>query len=135
MRAQQLFSVNVGNICGPRLLPVDLMRSLFPSWTMHDTRIDCYIEIVAPYVQHLKISGDFVGVEVRLGHLSSLIQAHLTYELYDFRVSGEVIDKSIACANELIIPSWYIKQWCEHMDVLEHNYENIFIRSLQNLKT
>ncbi|KAG5620791.1 hypothetical protein H5410_006009 [Solanum commersonii] len=56
---------------------------------------ECYFEIVAPYVQHLKISGKFYGVEIRLGDLSSLIHADLTYDLYHFHGSDELIDKSI----------------------------------------
>ncbi|KAH0729537.1 hypothetical protein KY289_000725 [Solanum tuberosum] len=165
---------------------------------------ECYFEIVAPYVQHFRISGNFEGVGIRLGDLSSLIHADLTYNLYDFRELDDVIDKSIvkyhftsvACANELIIPSLYIEMismlilqkedvsllllegkrltinswiskyaflgidrllsstpclekltihlkvdctflnyWCEDMDELEDNYENIFIiGSLRNLK-
>uniref|UniRef100_M0ZR29 Uncharacterized protein n=1 Tax=Solanum tuberosum TaxID=4113 RepID=M0ZR29_SOLTU len=78
---------------------------------------ECYFEIVAPYVQHFRISGNFDGVGIRLGDLSSLIHADLTYNLYDDRGLDDVIDKSIvkdhltsvACANELIIPSLYIE--------------------------
>ncbi|KAG5620815.1 hypothetical protein H5410_006033 [Solanum commersonii] len=66
---------------------------------------ECYFEIVAPYVQHLKILG--------LGDLSSLIHADLTYHSSDYHRLDNVIDKIIvkdhltrvACANELIIPS------------------------------
>ncbi|WMV14519.1 hypothetical protein MTR67_007904 [Solanum verrucosum] len=75
-------------------------------------RCDCYFEIVAPYVQYLKISGDFNGVEIRLGDLSSLIHVDLTYRRLD-----DIIDKSIvkdhftrvACANALIISSLHIE--------------------------
>ncbi|KAG5620832.1 hypothetical protein H5410_006050 [Solanum commersonii] len=41
---------------------------------------DCYFKIVAPYVQHLKILGDLNPAEIKLGELSSLIHADLTYE-------------------------------------------------------
>ncbi|XP_049392947.1 putative F-box/LRR-repeat protein At5g02930 [Solanum stenotomum] len=42
---------------------------------------ECYFEIVAPYVQHFRISGNFEGVGIRLGDLLSLIHADLTYNL------------------------------------------------------
>ncbi|WMV14544.1 hypothetical protein MTR67_007929 [Solanum verrucosum] len=81
---------------------------------------ECYFEIVAPYVQHLKTSGlDDVIDKIT-------VKDHLT---------------RVACANELIISSLHIEDcffrnyWCEDMDVLEDNYENIFVGSSQNLKT
>lgn len=56
-------------------------------------------------------------MEIRLGDLSSLIHANLTFYFYDSFRLDELIDKTIVkdhlvslrCANELIVPSWYIE--------------------------
>ncbi|XP_006340057.1 putative F-box/LRR-repeat protein At5g02930 isoform X1 [Solanum tuberosum] len=189
------------HLTSPKCTTLELSNHTHPLGYMGD---ECYFEIVAPYVQHFRISGNFDGVGIRLGDMSSLIHADLTYNLYDDRGLDDVIDKSIvkdhltsvACANELIIPSLYIEMismlilqkedvslplmeckrltinswiskytflgidrllsstpclenltihlkvdctflnyWCEDMDELEDNYENIFIiGSLRNLK-
>uniref|UniRef100_M1C4G9 Ubiquitin-protein ligase n=1 Tax=Solanum tuberosum TaxID=4113 RepID=M1C4G9_SOLTU len=152
------------HLTSPKCTTLELSNHTHPLNYMGD---ECYFEIVAPYVQHFRISGNFDGVGIRLGDLSSLIHADLTYNLYDDRGLDDVIDKSIvkdhltsvACANELIIPSLYIEldfpnnpqptaafspsgkdctflnYWCEDMDELEDNYVNIFIiGSLRNLK-
>ncbi|XP_015169548.1 putative F-box/FBD/LRR-repeat protein At5g56810 isoform X2 [Solanum tuberosum] len=134
------------HLTSPKCTTLELSNHTHPLGYMGD---ECYFEIVAPYVQHFRISGNFDGVGIRLGDMSSLIHADLTYNLYDDRGLDDVIDKSIvkdhltsvACANELIIPSLYIEDctflnyWCEDMDELEDNYENIFIiGSLRNLK-
>uniref|UniRef100_M1BH12 F-box family protein n=1 Tax=Solanum tuberosum TaxID=4113 RepID=M1BH12_SOLTU len=126
------------HLTSPKCTTLELSNHTHPLGYMGD---ECYFEIVAPYVQHFRISGNFDGVGIRLGDMSSLIHADLTYNLYDDRGLDDVIDKSIvkdhltsvACANELIIPSLYIEDctflnyWCEDMDELEDNYENIFI--------
>ncbi|KAG5629875.1 hypothetical protein H5410_001592 [Solanum commersonii] len=60
----------------------------------------------------------FDGVKIMLSDLSSLVHADLPYNLYNFYESDEVIGKSmvkdhltsVACANELIIPSLYIEK-------------------------
>ncbi|XP_055803452.1 putative F-box/LRR-repeat protein At5g02930 [Solanum dulcamara] len=117
----QLESLKLCNFCGfhrlhltsPKCTRLELIDHTHPVDYM---RGDCYFEIVAPYVQHLRISGDFDGVENRLGDLSSLIHADLTCYLYDYDVDDK-IDKtivkdhltSIACAKELIISPWYIE--------------------------
>ncbi|XP_059294832.1 putative F-box protein At1g49610 [Lycium ferocissimum] len=71
----------------------------------------CCFEIVAPYVQHLEISGNFDRTEIRLEDLSSLIHADLTF--YQDDVICETIAEdllvSVRFANELTISSWFIK--------------------------
>ncbi|KAG5620833.1 hypothetical protein H5410_006051 [Solanum commersonii] len=120
----QLESLKLCDFCGfhrlhltsPNCTRLELSNHTHPLNYMGD---ECYFEIVAPYVQHLKISGDFVGVEIRLGDLSSLIHADLTYHWYDLHGLDDVINKSIvkdhltsvACANDLIISSLYIEVW------------------------
>ncbi|XP_006366660.1 putative F-box/LRR-repeat protein At5g02930 [Solanum tuberosum] len=102
------------HLTSPKCTTLELSNHTHPLNYMGD---ECYFEIVAPYVQHFRISGNFDGVGIRLGDLSSLIHADLTYNLYDDRGLDDVIDKSIvkdhltsvACANELIIPSLYIE--------------------------
>ncbi|XP_015169554.1 F-box/LRR-repeat protein At5g02910-like [Solanum tuberosum] len=102
------------HLTSPNCTRLELSNHTHPLNYMGD---ECYFEIVAPYVQHLKISGDFVGVEIRLGDLSSLIHADLTYHWYDLHGLDDVINKSIvkdhltsvACANDLIISSLYIE--------------------------
>ncbi|KAJ8545982.1 hypothetical protein K7X08_018565 [Anisodus acutangulus] len=69
---------------------------------------DCSFEIVAPYIQHLKISGDFDSVEIRLGDLSSLVHVDLTFAVdvvFDKKV--EHLLASVRCANELILSCWF----------------------------
>lgn len=88
-----------------------------PNGDWDSSRDDCYLEVVAPYVQHLKILGDFTYMEIRLGDLSSLIHANLTFYIYDSFRLGELIDRTIVkdhlvslrCPNELIVPSLYIE--------------------------
>ncbi|KAG5620789.1 hypothetical protein H5410_006007, partial [Solanum commersonii] len=101
-------------LTSPKCKSLELIDHIHPVYYIKG---DCYFEIVAPYVQHLKISGDFNGVEIRLGDLSSLIHADLTYHSSDYRRLDDVIDKSIvkdhftrvACANELIVSSLHIE--------------------------
>ncbi|MCD7447736.1 hypothetical protein HAX54_033526 [Datura stramonium] len=71
---------------------------------------DCFFEIVAPYVQHLKISGNFDHSEIRLKGLTSLVHAELTFcaDEYDENTVKDLL-VSVRCANELILSSWYIK--------------------------
>ncbi|KAG5629876.1 hypothetical protein H5410_001593 [Solanum commersonii] len=99
------------HLTSPKCMKFELSNHTHPLDYKGD---ECYFEIVAPYVQHFRISGNFEGVGIRLRDLSSLIHVDLTYNLYDFRELDDVIDKSIvkdhftsvACANELIIPSF-----------------------------
>lgn len=71
---------------------------------------DCSFEIVAPYIQHLKISGHFDNAEIKLGDLSSLVHADLTFSVDAvFDKTVELLLASVRCANELMVPCWFIE--------------------------
>ncbi|KAK4367844.1 hypothetical protein RND71_011636 [Anisodus tanguticus] len=69
--------------------------------------------LVASYVHHLKISGDFESAEIRLGDLSSLVHVDHTFYCDEDDIIDETIVKdllvSVRCANELVVTSWFIK--------------------------
>ncbi|KAG5609898.1 hypothetical protein H5410_021179 [Solanum commersonii] len=64
-------------------------------------------EIVAPYVEHLMISGVFDDTRIKLREFSSLKHANL--DLYYDENTVEDVLVSVCCANELILSSWLIK--------------------------
>ncbi|WMV07952.1 hypothetical protein MTR67_001337 [Solanum verrucosum] len=120
---QQLESLKLTEFCGFHRLHLTSSKCKRQELIEYRYSPDCieagchYFEVVAPYVQHLKIQVVFDGVKIMLSDLSSLVHADLTYNLYNFYESDEVIGKSmvkdhltsVACANELIIPSLYIE--------------------------
>ncbi|KAK4726817.1 hypothetical protein R3W88_031734 [Solanum pinnatisectum] len=66
-----------------------------------------FFEIVAPYVEHLTISGVFNYMKIKLRDFSSLNHANL--DLYcDENIVKDLL-VSACCANELILSSWLIK--------------------------
>ncbi|KAJ8567351.1 hypothetical protein K7X08_019559 [Anisodus acutangulus] len=69
--------------------------------------------LVASYVHHLKISGDFESAEIRLGDLSSLVHVDHTFYCDEDDIIDETIVKdllvSVRCAYELVVTSLFIK--------------------------
>ncbi|KAF3651357.1 hypothetical protein T459_04689 [Capsicum annuum] len=75
---------------------------------------DCSFEIIAPYVQHLRVSGNFEDAKIRLGNFSTFVHASLTFSRYEYDAIDENIVKdllvTVRCANELMLSSWFIKE-------------------------
>ncbi|XP_059281207.1 putative F-box/FBD/LRR-repeat protein At4g13965 [Lycium ferocissimum] len=87
------------------------------------------LEIFAPHLQHLELTGDFGYLECRPVNVSSLVTASLTFKVCCFNLD-EVVDEEENCrefhqvfrnlvldylqkltyATELIIGSWFAKQ-------------------------
>ncbi|MCD9644159.1 hypothetical protein HAX54_032176 [Datura stramonium] len=60
----------------------------------------------------LKILGDFKDYcKIMVGDLSSLVHAYLTFRVLEVIDKSTVKDhlRSICCANELMVPSWFIE--------------------------
>ncbi|KAK4709816.1 hypothetical protein R3W88_004329 [Solanum pinnatisectum] len=108
----QLESLKRREFCGfdhlhmtsPKCRRLELIRHGYPYGDWYSFEGDtCCIEIVAPYVEHLTISGDF----------SSSNQANLDLDCDEFDEIDENIVKDLLvsprCANELILSSWFIK--------------------------
>ncbi|KAG5621464.1 hypothetical protein H5410_006682 [Solanum commersonii] len=97
-------------------------------WYLFEGDICCF-EIVAPYVEHLTISGVFNHTNIKLGDLSSLKHANLDLVCDEFNEMDKHIVKDL-----LYHPFFEV----EEIDLLEDKYlsfeENIFKVSLQNLK-
>ncbi|WMV24248.1 hypothetical protein MTR67_017633 [Solanum verrucosum] len=74
----------------------------------------CCFEIVAPYVEHLTISGVFNDTRIKLRDFSSLNHANLDLNCDEFDEMDENIVKdllvSARCADELILSSWFVKR-------------------------
>ncbi|WMV24245.1 hypothetical protein MTR67_017630 [Solanum verrucosum] len=105
-------------------------------WYSFEGDTYCF-EIVAPYVQHLTISGVFDDTRIKVRDFSSLNHANL--DLYYDENTVEDVLVSVCCANELILSSWLIKYEDKDIDLLEdrkYHYfeENIIKVSLHNLK-
>ncbi|KAG5620374.1 hypothetical protein H5410_005592 [Solanum commersonii] len=117
----QLESLNLHRFCGfnhlnmtsPRCKRLQLIDHYHPVGDWYSFEGDCYFEIVAPYVEHLTISGNFDNTEIELKDLSSLNHAKLDLSSDEFDSMDENILKDlfviIRCANELILSSWFIK--------------------------
>ncbi|MCD7447737.1 hypothetical protein HAX54_033527 [Datura stramonium] len=114
----QLESLKLCEFCGfhrlhitsPNCRRLQLIDHAHPTGDWGFIGGDCSFEIVAPYIQHLKISGHFDRVEVRLGDLSSLIHADLTFSVdVVFDQTVEVLLASVCCAKELMVPCWFIE--------------------------
>ncbi|MCD9644157.1 hypothetical protein HAX54_032174 [Datura stramonium] len=117
----QLESLKLRSFCGFNRLHVTSPNCRRLQLTNHHHPIgdwgsfegDCGFEVVAPYVQHLKISENFDHTEIRLGDLSSLVHADLTFCRDEYDASNETTVEdllvSIRCANELIVSPWLIK--------------------------
>ncbi|KAK4367851.1 hypothetical protein RND71_011643 [Anisodus tanguticus] len=103
------------HITSPKCRRLQLIDHEHPhcgDWGSFETT--CCFEIVAPYVQHLEISGNFIDAEVRLGDLSSVVHAELTFEIHERdAIADKTIAKdlllSVCSANELLTPSWIIE--------------------------
>ncbi|KAK4710395.1 hypothetical protein R3W88_004908 [Solanum pinnatisectum] len=100
----QLESFNLFGFCGLKLID-----HYHPIGDWYSFEGDCCFEVVAPYVEHLTISGDFDYTEIELKDLSSLDHAKLCLCSDEFDSMDEdiLIDLlvSIRCANELILSS------------------------------
>ncbi|WMV17007.1 hypothetical protein MTR67_010392 [Solanum verrucosum] len=114
----QLESLKLCEFCGfhrlhitsPKCRSLQLIDHAHPDGDWGPFGGDCSFEIVAPYIQHLKISGHFDNVEIRLGDLSSLVHADLTFSVdVVFDKTVELLLASVRCANELMIPCWFIE--------------------------
>lgn len=114
----QLESLKLCEFCGfhrlhltsPKCSRLELIDHVHPDGDWGSFGGDCSFEIVAPYIQHLKISGHFDGVEIRLGDLSSLVHADLTFSVDGvFDKTVELLLASVRCANELMVPCWFIE--------------------------
>uniref|UniRef100_A0A3Q7FZ33 F-box domain-containing protein n=1 Tax=Solanum lycopersicum TaxID=4081 RepID=A0A3Q7FZ33_SOLLC len=69
------------HITSPKCRSLQLIDHAHPDGDWGPFGGDCSFEVVAPYIQHLKISGHFDNVEIRLGDLSSLVIADLTFSV------------------------------------------------------
>ncbi|XP_006363820.1 F-box/LRR-repeat protein At5g02910-like [Solanum tuberosum] len=114
----QLESLKLCEFCGfhrlhitsPKCRSLQLIDQAHPDGDWGPFGGDCSFEIVAPYIQHLKISGHFDNVEIRLGDLSSLVHADLTFSVdVVFDKTVALLLASVRCANELMIPCWFIE--------------------------
>ncbi|XP_015162979.1 putative F-box protein At1g49610 [Solanum tuberosum] len=117
----QLESFNLFGFCGfnrlhmtsPKCKRLKLIDHYHPIGDWYSFEGDCCFEVVAPYVEHLTISGDFDYTEIELKDLSSLDHAKLCLCSDEFDSMDEdiLIDLlvSVRCANELILSSWFIK--------------------------
>ncbi|XP_059293499.1 F-box/LRR-repeat protein At5g02910-like isoform X2 [Lycium ferocissimum] len=114
----QLESLKLCEFCGfhhlhitsPKCRILQLIDHAHPDGDWGSLEGDCSFEIVAPYIQHLKISGHFDSVEIKLGDLSSLVHADLTFSVdVVFDKTVEHLLASVRCANELMVPCWVIE--------------------------
>jgi len=113
--------LNLYGFCGfnrlhmtsPKCKRLKLIDHYHPIGDWYSFEGDCCFEVVAPYVEHLTISGDFDYTEIELKDLSSLDHAKLCLCSDEFDSMDEdiLIDLlvSVQCANELILSSWFIK--------------------------
>ncbi|XP_060193275.1 putative F-box protein At1g49610 [Lycium barbarum] len=123
----QLESLALCGFCGfsrlhvtsPKCRQLQLIDHEHPEGEWGSREGACFFEIVAPYVQNLRISGDIYHMKIRFGDLSSLVHADLTFCRDEDDVIGETIVKellvSVRCANELSVSSWCIKVISELM--------------------
>ncbi|WMV15015.1 hypothetical protein MTR67_008400 [Solanum verrucosum] len=129
----QLESFNLFGFCGfnrlhmtsPKCKRLKLIDHYHPIGDWYSFEGDCCFEVVAPYVEHLTISGDFDYTEIELKDLSSLDHAKLCLCSDEFDSMDEdiLIDLlSVRCANELILSSWFIKVISIWMMDLELNF-------------
>ncbi|KAG5621458.1 hypothetical protein H5410_006676 [Solanum commersonii] len=135
----QLESLNLHRFCGfnhlhmtsPKCKRLQLIDHYHPVGDWYSFEGDCYFEFVAPYVEHLTISGNFDNMEIELKDLSSLDHAKLDLSSDEFDSMDEDILKdllvSICCANELLLSSWFIK---EYRSKLLHKKEDLTLELL-----
>ncbi|XP_010317363.1 F-box/LRR-repeat protein 25-like [Solanum lycopersicum] len=117
----QLESFSLYKFCGfnylhmtsPNCKKLKLIDHYHPTGDWFSFEGDCCFEVVAPYVEHLTIFGDFDYTIIELKDLSSLDHAKLDLcsDEFDSLDEGILIDLlvSVGCANELILSSWFIK--------------------------
>ncbi|KAK6796246.1 hypothetical protein RDI58_003947 [Solanum bulbocastanum] len=115
----QLESFNLYGFCGfnrlhmtsPKCKRLKLIDHYHPIKDWYSFEGECCFEVVAPYVEHLTISGDFDYTKIELKELSSLNHAKLDLCSDEFDSMDEDILKdlllSVRCANELILSSWF----------------------------
>nr|XP_009763592.1 PREDICTED: F-box/FBD/LRR-repeat protein At3g52680-like [Nicotiana sylvestris] len=99
-------------------------------WLLNDNN-DHSLEIIAPYLQHLEISGDLKDIKCRLIDVSSMVNANLTFHIAcikDIQADqGEIVDEEdnwhgyqqgfrtlvqdylqkLSCTTELTIGCWF----------------------------
>ncbi|OIT35782.1 f-boxlrr-repeat protein [Nicotiana attenuata] len=105
-------------------------------WIAND-RSDHSLEIIAPYLQHLEISGDLYDLKCRLVDVSSLLNACLTFNLKCIKdIKFELLEhfnieedscrdyhqllrtlvqdnlQKVSCATELTIGTWFTEVLC-----------------------
>ncbi|XP_059281199.1 F-box/LRR-repeat protein At3g26922-like [Lycium ferocissimum] len=99
-----------------------------------DGGIDHSLEIVAPYLQHLEISGDLSDLKCRLVDVSSVVNAKLSFNItcikdfedndqdsddeeedsrrdyhQDFEILVQDYLQKLSCASEITIGTWFIE--------------------------
>ncbi|KAH0712684.1 hypothetical protein KY289_008643 [Solanum tuberosum] len=84
----------------------------YGDWYLYEGDV-CCLEIVAPYVEHLTITGVLSHTKIKIVDLSYL--NHATFNLYcdeydemDVNIEKDLL-LSVRCANELILSSRFIK--------------------------
>ncbi|KAG5577553.1 hypothetical protein H5410_057687 [Solanum commersonii] len=118
----QLESVVLHEFCGfsrlymtsPKCRQLQLTQHDHPygDWYSYEGDV-CFLEIVAPYVEHLMITGVLTHTKIKLTDLSSLNHATFNFYCDEYDEMDVNIEKdlllSVRCANELILPSRFIK--------------------------
>ncbi|XP_027769019.1 F-box protein At5g03100-like [Solanum pennellii] len=102
------------HMTSPKFRRLQLTQHYFPytEWYSYEGDI-CCLEIVAPYVEHLTITGILSHTKIKLGDMPSL--NHATFNLYcdehnemDLNIEKDLLLR-VRCANELILSSRFIK--------------------------
>ncbi|KAK4716317.1 hypothetical protein R3W88_014655 [Solanum pinnatisectum] len=116
LKTHKFCDFNHLHMISPKCRRLQLIHHSHPrgDWYPFEDETDtCCFEIVAPYVEHLTISGGFNYTKIKLRDLSSLNHANLNLYCDEFAERDENILKdflvSVHCANELILSSWLIK--------------------------
>ncbi|KAK4709744.1 hypothetical protein R3W88_004257 [Solanum pinnatisectum] len=111
----QLESFNLYGFCGfnrlhmtsPKCKRLKLIDHYHPIGDWYPFEGDCCFEVVAPYVEHLTISGDFDYTEIELKDLSSLDHAKLDLCSDEFDSMDEDILKDLLVS---VISIWMMDQ-------------------------
>ncbi|OIT35777.1 PREDICTED: F-box/LRR-repeat protein 25-like [Nicotiana attenuata] len=114
-----------------------LKRLKLKNYTLLDDGRDHSLEIIAPYLQHLEISGELYDLKCRLVDVSSLVSAKLTFNIICikdvFAINAEEFDdaedscgdyhqvfrnlvqdylQKLSCATEVTMGSWFTEVLC-----------------------
>ncbi|XP_019265368.1 PREDICTED: putative F-box/LRR-repeat protein At5g02930 isoform X4 [Nicotiana attenuata] len=113
----------------------NLKRLKFKEYWVPSDEKDHSLEIIAPYLQHLEISGDLYDLKCRLVDVSSVVNAKLTFNITCIKnILGEESDEEeedscrdyhrvlrtfvhdnlqkLSCATDLTIGTWFTEVMC-----------------------